>query len=95
MLPVWDLGCYIIPKLIDITENYIIFRKHIKCIFSPFTEVVGLTINLISETHDFCERREYAFNVFSEYNIITLGTTHIGLGYFGKINLRSCFFCFT
>ena len=27
-------------------------------------------MNLISGTHDFCERREYAFNVLLEYNII-------------------------
>jgi hypothetical protein len=32
---------------------------------------VGPIMNLISETHDFCERREYAFNVLPEYNIIT------------------------
>ncbi len=34
-------------------------------------EVMGLIINLINGTHDFCERREYAFNVLPEYNIIT------------------------
>ena len=28
-------------------------------------------MNLISETHDFCESREYAFNIISEYKIIT------------------------
>jgi hypothetical protein len=27
-------------------------------------------MNLISGTHDFCERREYAFNVLPEYSII-------------------------
>jgi hypothetical protein len=27
---------------------------------------------LISKTHHLCERREYAFNVLSEYSIITL-----------------------
>ena len=35
------------------------------------TEVVGLIMNLISGTHNFRERREYAFNVLPEYNIIT------------------------
>ena len=30
-----------------------------------------LTIILINKTHDFCERREYTFNVLSEYSIIT------------------------
>jgi hypothetical protein len=29
-------------------------------------------MNLISGTHNFCERREYAFNVLPEYLIITL-----------------------
>ena len=28
-------------------------------------------MNLISRTHNFCERREYAFNVLPEYLIIT------------------------
>ena len=28
-------------------------------------------MNLISEIHNFCERREYTFNVLPEYNIIT------------------------
>ena len=28
-------------------------------------------MNLISGTHDFCERREYAFNILLEYSIIT------------------------
>ena len=27
-------------------------------------------MNLISGIHNFCERREYAFNVLSEYSII-------------------------
>jgi hypothetical protein len=39
-------------------------------VFSPFTEVVGSTMNLISGTQHFCERREYAFNILPEYNII-------------------------
>jgi hypothetical protein len=34
------------------------------------TEVVGLTMNLISGTHHFCERREYSFNILPEYDII-------------------------
>ena len=33
--------------------------------------MVDPIMNLISETHDFCERREYAFNIISEYKIIT------------------------
>ena len=28
-------------------------------------------MNLINKTHNFCERREYAFNVLPEYSIIT------------------------
>jgi hypothetical protein len=31
----------------------------------------GPIIILISKIHDFCERREYAFNILLEYNIIT------------------------
>ena len=34
--------------------------------------MVGLTINLISETHHSCERREYAFMVLRKYTIIFL-----------------------
>jgi hypothetical protein len=30
-------------------------------------------MNLISGSHNFCERREYAFNVLLEYSIITPG----------------------
>ena len=33
-------------------------------------------MNLISETHHFCERREYAFNVLPEYYIITQEKDH-------------------
>ena len=32
--------------------------------------LVSLTMNLINETHHFCERKEYAFNVLPEYDII-------------------------
>jgi hypothetical protein len=53
-------------------ENYIILREYIKCVLPPLTEVVGPTMNLINGTHDFCERREYVFNVLPEYNIIIL-----------------------
>ena len=53
-------------------ENYIMLWEYIKCILPPLTEVVGPTMILISETHDFCERREYTFNVLPEYSIITL-----------------------
>jgi hypothetical protein len=53
-------------------ENYIIFREYIKCVFPPLTEVVDPIMNLISGTHDFYERKKYAFNVLSEYNIIIL-----------------------
>ena len=34
------------------------------------TWMIGSTMNLISETHYLCERREYAFMVFQEYTII-------------------------
>jgi hypothetical protein len=50
-------------------ENYIILQEHIKCILTPLTEVVNPTMNLISGTHYFCERREYAFNALLEYDI--------------------------
>jgi hypothetical protein len=61
--------------LLDLNgENYIILGEYIKCVIPPLTEVVGLTINLISRTHDFCEKKEYVFNVFPEYNIITPST---------------------
>ncbi len=52
-------------------ENYIVFRECIKCILHPFTEIVGSIMNLINGTHDFYEKKKYAFNVLSEYNIIT------------------------
>ena len=52
-------------------ENYIVFRECIKCILHHFTEMVGPTMNLINETHDFYEKNKYAFNVLPEYNIIT------------------------
>ena len=52
-------------------KNYIIFWEYIKCVLLPLIEVMGPNINLIRETHDFCERKEYAFNVLSEYSIIT------------------------
>ena len=51
-----------------IWENYIIL--YIKCVLPHLTEVMGPTINLISGIHHFCERREYTFNVLSEYIII-------------------------
>ncbi len=31
----------------------------------------GPIMNLISGTYNFCERKEYAFNVLPEYSIIT------------------------
>ena len=52
-------------------ENYIILREYIKYVFPPFTKVMGPTINLISRTHDFCEKKEYVFNILPEYSIIT------------------------
>ena len=52
-------------------KYYIILWEYIKCVLLPLTEVMGLTIILISGIHNFCERREYAFNVLSEYSIIT------------------------
>jgi hypothetical protein len=56
-------------------ENYIILRDSgstIKCVLSPLTEVVGPTMNLISRTYHFCERRKYELNVLLEYDIIIL-----------------------
>jgi hypothetical protein len=55
----------------DKRKNYIILWEYIKCV-PPLTEVVGPTMNLINGIHHFYERREYTFNVLSEYNIITL-----------------------
>jgi hypothetical protein len=54
-----------------VRKNYIIFQEYIKSVLPPLTEIVDPIMNLISRTHDFCERREYAFNVLSEYSIIT------------------------
>jgi hypothetical protein len=51
-------------------ENYIILWEYIKYVLPPLTEVVVSTMNLINRTHYFCERREYAFNVLPEYDII-------------------------
>jgi hypothetical protein len=39
---------------------------------------MGSIMNLISETHHLCERREYAFNVLPEYSIITRKSHIIG-----------------
>ena len=58
-------------------ENYIIFREYIKCVLSPLTEMMGPTINLISGIHDFCEKREYAFNVLPKYSIIIHQIVHV------------------
>ena len=58
-------------KLERVRKNYIILREYIKSVLPPLTEIVDPTMNLISMIHDFCERREYAFNVLSEYSIIT------------------------
>ena len=55
-----------------LAENYIIFRKYIKCVLLPLTEMMGLIMNLISRIHYFCEIREYAFNVFPKYDTIIL-----------------------
>ena len=41
--------------------------------------MVGPTMNLISEIHHSCERREHAFMVFQEYTIIFLVYTVGGL----------------
>ena len=43
---------------------------------------MGSTINLINETYDFCERREYTFNILSEYSIITLQLENTNLVFF-------------
>jgi hypothetical protein len=53
-----------------LSENYIILLEYIKRVLPPLIKVVGPTINLISGTHNFCERKEYAFNVLPEYSII-------------------------
>ncbi len=37
-----------------------------------FSHMVGHIINLINETHNFCEIIKYTFNIFSEYSIIIL-----------------------
>ncbi len=64
-----------IVTLLDLNgENYIILGEYIKCVIPPLTEVVGPSMNLISGTHDFCEKREYVFYVLPEYNIITPST---------------------
>ena len=49
--------------------NYRILREYIKYVFTPLTEVVGLTNY---------ERREYIFNVFSKYFIISVNEMHVG-----------------
>jgi hypothetical protein len=51
-------------------ENYIILQEYIKYVLPHLTEVVVPTMNLINRTHHFCKRREYAFNVLPEYDII-------------------------
>ena len=45
--------------------------KYIKFVLLPLTEVVGPIMNLISGTHNFYKRREYAFNILPKYSIIT------------------------
>ena len=40
-------------------------------VFLSLTGIVGLTMNLINGIYNFSEMREYAFNVFPKYNIIT------------------------
>ena len=60
-----------------LSENYIILREYIKCVLPPLIDVVGLTMNLISGTYDFCERKKYAFNVIPKYSIIILSLTYI------------------
>ena len=40
---------------------------------------MGPTLNLINETHNFCERRKYTFNVLLEYNIITHEEECVGI----------------
>ena len=48
-------------------------NKYIKCVLLLLTKVIGPIMNLISGIHDFCERKEYTFNILLEYNIITCG----------------------
>ena len=52
-------------------ENYQVFREYIKCILPPLTKMMGPIMILINGTHNFCERREYVFNVLRQYLIIT------------------------
>jgi hypothetical protein len=42
-------------------------------------------MNLINGTHDFCERREYAFNVLPEYSIITRRSSSNGSHFLGLL----------
>jgi hypothetical protein len=42
------------------------------CILPSLIEVVGPIMDLISGTHHFYEKMEYAFNVLPEYSIITM-----------------------
>ena len=68
------MDLFLVHKLIIaylVKENYIIFRKYIKFLLPPLTEIVGSTMNLISGIHNFYERSEYTFNVLPKYNIIT------------------------
>ena len=52
-------------------ENYRILREYVKCILFALKWIVGLTINLINETHHLCERREYVFYILWKCSIIT------------------------
>ena len=47
------------PK--SLKENYFILREYHKCVLSPLTWIVGLTMNLTNRTHHSCERNEYIF----------------------------------
>ena len=53
-------------------ENYQVFSEYHKYVFLLLTWMVGLTMNLISETHHSCKRRKHVFMVLSVYTIIFL-----------------------
>jgi hypothetical protein len=57
-----------------VKENYIIFWEYIKCVLPSLTEVMDLTMNLISKIHDFCERREYVNIFYKLDSLIGLAT---------------------
>ena len=61
---------YFFSHVILVELGKLLSREYIKCVHLPLIEVVGPIMNLISRIHNFCGRREYAFNVLPEYLII-------------------------